>query len=201
MKTTDERVKHYNIDTKNIKFLNFPSREEYVNYLQTAHVFVSCARSEGWNLPLIEAMACGTPSIYSDWSGQLEFAEGKGLPVKIKELKPANVEHKDFTGHYCEPDWDDLSKVMLDAVEEHKNNKIMALVEAKQIHEDFIMAKPTIDHNHSTGESFMIKLIFFTCLFFKALTANATAVYVLPVPAGPIPNVIVFSAIASTYAF
>jgi glycosyltransferase involved in cell wall biosynthesis len=26
-------------------------------------VFVSCARSEGWNLPLIEAMACGTPVI------------------------------------------------------------------------------------------------------------------------------------------
>ena len=45
-------------------------------------MFVSCARAEGWNLPLIEAMACGTPSIYSDCSGQLEFAEGRGIPVK-----------------------------------------------------------------------------------------------------------------------
>ena len=41
------------------------------------------------NLPLIEAMACGTPSIYSNCSGQLEFAKGKGLPVKISHMEPA----------------------------------------------------------------------------------------------------------------
>lgn len=137
MNSTDERVKHYGIDTKNIKFLNFPSREEYVNYLQTAHVFVSCARSEGWNLPLIEAMACGTPSIYSNWGGQLQFAEGKGVPVAIKGLRPANIEHKEWPGEYCEPDWDDLKRQMRQAYDYNTAMWIKAVGDSKDIHKNF----------------------------------------------------------------
>jgi glycosyltransferase involved in cell wall biosynthesis len=45
--------------------------------------FYHVLEAEGWNLPLIEAMACGTPSIYSACSGQMEFAKNKGLPVKV----------------------------------------------------------------------------------------------------------------------
>ncbi len=137
MNSTEERVKHYGIDTKNIKFLNFPSREEYVKYLQTAHVFVSCARSEGWNLPLIEAMACGTPSIYSDWGGQLQFAEGKGVPVAIKGMRPANIEHKEWPGEYCEPDWDDLKVKMRNAYDYNTAMWVTAVSDSKEIHKNF----------------------------------------------------------------
>jgi FkbM family methyltransferase len=137
MNTTEERVDFHKINTENIKFIKFTPREDYIKYLQEGDVFVSCARSEGWNLPLIEAMACGTPSIYSNWGGQLEFANNKGLPVKISHMRPANIEHKNFPGEYCEPDWEDLGKVMLDAVEEHKNNKILAVVDAEDLHKNF----------------------------------------------------------------
>ena len=148
MKSTEERIAFHKVNTENIKFIKFTPREDYVKYLQEGDVFVSCARSEGWNLPLIEAMACGTPSIYSDWGGQLQFAQGKGLPVKIEKLRSANIEHKDFPGEYCEPDWEDLGKVMLDAVEEHKNNKILALADAQDLHKNFnwdIVAKNAAD--------------------------------------------------------
>jgi FkbM family methyltransferase len=137
LKTTEERVKHHNIDTTNIKFINMLPRDEYVKYLQEGDVFVTCARSEGWNLPLIESMSCGTPSIYSNWGGQLEFAEGNGIPVKIQGLKPANVEHKDWPGEYCEPDWKDLGEQMLNAFNNYKQYKTFALAEAKEIHRDF----------------------------------------------------------------
>jgi FkbM family methyltransferase len=137
LKSTEERVKVHNIDTKNIKFVNFPSRDEYVNYLQTAHVFLSCARSEGWNLPLIEAMACGTPAIYSNWGGQLEFAEGKGVPVSISELRPANKEHKDFPGDYCEPDWNDLKWKMRQAYDYNTAMWIKSVSDSKEIHKKF----------------------------------------------------------------
>jgi FkbM family methyltransferase len=137
LKTTEERIKHYGIDTKNIKFINFPSRKEYVKYLQEAHVFVSCARSEGWNLPLIEAMACGTPSIYSDWGGQLQFAENKGVPVSVKGLTPANHEHKDFPGDYCEPDWDDLRFKLRQAYDYNTAMWITTRQEANDIHKNF----------------------------------------------------------------
>ena len=137
LKTTEERMEKYGITASNIKILNFPSRGDYVKYLQEGDVFVSCARSEGWNLPLIEAMACGTPSIYSEWGGQLQFAGGLGIPVKIAGLRLANFERSDFTGDYCEPDFDDLSKKLMDSYIHYKRYKKLALVESEIIHEDF----------------------------------------------------------------
>ena len=137
LKSTDERIKNYGIDTKNIKFIDFPSREEYVNYLQTAHAFISCARSEGWNLPLIEAMSCGTPSLYSNWGGQLQFSLNNGIPVNIKGLTPANHEHKDFPGEYCEPDWDDLKIKMRKVYNDYTTSLINAQENAIRIHKDF----------------------------------------------------------------
>ena len=135
--TTKERIEKYNIDTSKITFLDFLPRKDYVNALKNGDVFVSCARSEGWNLPLIEAMACGTPSIYSNYSGQLQFAEGKGIPVAFSHMRNANITEKEQPGEYCEPDWDDLKKQMRNAFNNYKKYKTLALAEAKQIHEEF----------------------------------------------------------------
>ena len=137
LKSTEERVEFHKINTENIKFIKFTPRDEYVKYLQEGDVFVSCARSEGWNLPLIEAMACGTPSIYSNWGGQLQFADGKGIPVKIDYLRPANIEHKDFPGEYCEPDWNDLGKQMLNVVDNYMAYKTLSMVDSLEIHDEF----------------------------------------------------------------
>jgi glycosyltransferase involved in cell wall biosynthesis len=82
---------------------------------------------------LIEAMACGTPSIYSNCSGQTEFASGKGLPVKIIGEKP----NPDNVGNYYEPDFENLSQVMRDAFENYTDHKKRAVEEAKIIHRDF----------------------------------------------------------------
>jgi autotransporter strand-loop-strand O-heptosyltransferase len=140
--STEERLKHYGIDAKNIRVVHFPSREEYVVLMQQADVFLSCARSEGWNLPLIEAMACGTPAIYSNWGGQLEFAEGKGIPVNILGERPASYGeglqfNRQANGNYCEPDFDDLKLKMRLSKECYNSYKDKALEEAKDIHENF----------------------------------------------------------------
>lgn len=141
VKTTEDRLALYNLVDSRIKIKHFPSREDYIKYLKKGHVFLSCARSEGWNLPLIEAMACGTPSIYSEDSGQMEFAEGKGLPVKIKEYRPANLQDGMFSenlpGEFPEPDFDDLSRVMRDAYINYDKHKVKALEDSKIIHEQF----------------------------------------------------------------
>jgi len=145
--TTEERLKYWGFNDKRLKIKHFPSREEYISYLKSGNVFVSCARGEGWNLPLIEAMACGTPSIYSECSGQLEFAQGKGLPVKILEERPTTYsDHKKWTmaettstfpGNYYEPDFNHLSKVMRDAYKNYNSHKKQALKDAKRIHNNF----------------------------------------------------------------
>jgi FkbM family methyltransferase len=137
LNSTEERVEKHGIDTTNIKFVKFPPRDEYVNYLRQGDIFLSCARSEGWNLPLNEAMACGIPAIYSNWGGQLEFAEGKGVPVNIKEYRLANAEHKDFPGEYCEPDWNHLKVQMRQAYEYKTAMLFKAREDAKSIHENF----------------------------------------------------------------
>jgi FkbM family methyltransferase len=135
--TTEERLLNYNINHKGINVIHFPSRDKYVSYLKGSDVFVSCARSEGWNLPLIEAMACGTPSIYSNWGAQLQFAKGKGVPVKTLHEVSAKTQDPSFVGNYIEPDFDDLSKKMRDVYEKYKFYKLRSINESKEIRESF----------------------------------------------------------------
>lgn len=141
LKSTEERLKHYGLEDDRIKILHFPPREEYIRLLKSCSVFVSCARAEGWNLPLIEAMACGTPSIYSDCSGQLEFAEGRGIPVKISHelaVSASTYNHfNDNVGNYYEPDFDDLGEKMIAVYGDYERYKTFALVESEQIREEF----------------------------------------------------------------
>jgi len=131
--STEERLEHYGFTDKRIKVKHFPSREDYITYMKNGHVFLSCARSEGWNLPLIEAMACGTPAIYSNCSGQLEFAKNRGLPVRIK----GEVKNPNDVGNYYEPDFEDLAYVMRDAFVNYMDHKKRAIEQAKFIHRDF----------------------------------------------------------------
>ena len=143
MNSTEERLDFYGFNHKNVKIIHFPSKEEYIEYLQKGHVFLSCARAEGWNLPLIEAMACGTPSLYSNWSGQLEFAEGKGIPVDYVSLVPASVgEGKIYTqspiaGDYCEPNFEDFKKKMRMVYENYEFYKEKSMKESKDIRNTF----------------------------------------------------------------
>jgi len=143
MKSTKERLEHYGLNDERIKIISFPSREDYIKYIKTGHVFVSCARSEGWNLPLIEAMACGTPSIYSNCSAQLEFAEGKGFPVNIVGERAANSNDygrytmSDLPGNYYEPDFNHLSQVMRYVYENYEECKNKSLTESEDLRNTF----------------------------------------------------------------
>lgn len=170
-KTTEDRLKHYGLDDERIKIVHFPSREDYIKYLKTGHVFVSCARAEGWNLPLIEAMACGTPSIYSECSGQMEFAEGKGIPVKIVKEVPANQNTyarftmSDMVGNYYEPDFKDLSEKMRFSYEFYDEIKQKSIAESKEIRDKFnwdsigeLGYKTSLDfYNKINSEEFLSK--------------------------------------------
>lgn len=142
MNSTEERLSYYGLNDSRIKIKKFPSRSDYIKYLKTGHVFVSCARSEGWNLPLIEAMACGTPSIYSNWGSQLEFAKGRGLPVDIIGEKAAmdgvgKTFNANVPGNYCEPDFKHLGEVMKDAYYNYREHKKKAIEESYLIREEF----------------------------------------------------------------
>jgi len=141
LETTENRLKYYNLEDERIKVVHFLSREDYVKILKSCDVFLSCARSEGWNLPLIEAMACGVPSIYSNCSGQLEFAKGKGIPVNILGEKPANESSYNhfnkYTGNYYEPDFNHLTLMMMYSYLENDACKKKAFKESEEIRQNF----------------------------------------------------------------
>lgn len=142
MNSTEERLAHYKFKDSRIKVKHFVNRKDYEQYIHSGNVLVTCARSEGWNIPLIEAMAAGTPVIYSDWGAQLEFAGGKGNPVKIAKELPASIGAKlgfagDTPGLYAEPDYDHLAEVLQDCYKNWDDKKKKALEERLIIRENY----------------------------------------------------------------
>lgn len=137
LKNTAERFTHYNITSRNIKSIGFVGRDEYVKYLQEGDVFLSCARSEGFNLPLIEALACGTPSVYSCWGAQLEYADSLGIPINVLHEVPAYNQDPSFVGNYIEPDFSDLEMKMFEVYKNFNIHKTKAIKESQKIRNNF----------------------------------------------------------------
>ena len=154
LSSTEQRLEKFGIQHSGIKIMHHMTKSEYIDLLNSADVFVSCARSEGWNLPLIEAMASGIPSIYSDWGAQLEFAAGKGIPVKILGEVAAGVQNEEswnpnVPGNFAEPDFADLSLKLRDSYQNFESHKQRALIESDEIREIFSWenaAKIALDH-------------------------------------------------------
>jgi autotransporter strand-loop-strand O-heptosyltransferase len=134
MNSTEERLKHYGLEDNRIKILKFLNRKQYVKLLQNANVLISCAKAEGWNLPLIESLACGTPSIYTKCSGQLEFTKSKGLGVEILGEEKAG---KNIPGNFYTPDLDDLVKKIKDSYNNYNVWKKWHLDRSKEIREEY----------------------------------------------------------------
>jgi glycosyltransferase involved in cell wall biosynthesis len=56
--------------SESVRFLGFS--EDVRPYLETADVYVSASEKEGLPLALVEAMACGLPTVVTDISGHSE---------------------------------------------------------------------------------------------------------------------------------
>jgi len=130
LSSTEQRLKHYKLESEKVKILHFPDRNEYIQWMRSGHVFLSCSRAEGWNLPLIEAIASGTPSICSDWGAQLEFSNGIAHTVNIEKMQPPkNVfqMNNDVPGEWAEPDFNHLKTVMRNVYNDYSKNKDKAV--------------------------------------------------------------------------
>ncbi len=90
--------------TENVKFLGFVPTEELVSLYNRAKVYVQPSVYEGFGLPVLEAMSCGTPVICGNNSSLAEIAGDAAtyanvnnpddLANKITGIKPTGKEIK-----------------------------------------------------------------------------------------------------------
>lgn len=137
-KSTEERLEAYGLNDPRIIPVHFEERNDYIRRLQNAHCFVSCARSEGWGLPIIEAMACGIPTIVADWGGSTEYHDG-AITVPVKRLiKPFGIfGNWDVPGQWCEPDFDVLVERYKEVYDQYGYHKERALLLSDKIRTKF----------------------------------------------------------------
>jgi len=140
-KSTEERLEHYKLENEKIRILHFPPKEEYIQWIQTCNCYLSASRSEGWGLPLIQALACATPSIASECSGQMEYAHGLKNLIPVTETKAGNLfgyrDSKIDIGNFYEPDFDYFKKIMRDIVINYNEHLSFAKKYSLYIKEEF----------------------------------------------------------------
>ena len=84
-----------------------------------ADVYVSAYRAEGFNLPVLEAIACGTPAVVTDGGATDDFCDAS-VAVRVASRPGTRRTHGDAAqgsvgpciGHYREPDPDALLQAM-----------------------------------------------------------------------------------------
>lgn len=117
-------------DRADIKVIDFIQNYRDMGRLYvSADCFVEPCRGEGWNLPLIEAMACGLPAIITDWSGHTEYVNEKNA-ILLKNYKLVQAKHPEQIysvyleqGRWAEPDMEEVKEKMRWAFEHREKIK------------------------------------------------------------------------------
>jgi glycosyltransferase involved in cell wall biosynthesis len=83
---------------------------------------VSVSHGEGWNMPLMEAMACGLPTIATDWGAHQEFVHpGNAYPLRVRKVVPARAKCPYYDGfRWADPDPEHL-RFLLRHLYEHRD--------------------------------------------------------------------------------
>jgi glycosyltransferase involved in cell wall biosynthesis len=114
---------------------SFPYHQLGVMYRST-DCFISAGRGEGWDMPLMEAMACGLPSIATDYSGPREFIHpGIAYPLAIKGTIAAEARCPYYLGHrWANPDGDHLSHLLRHIFEHPDEAARIGAAAASELH-------------------------------------------------------------------
>lgn len=106
--------------------------------------YVSAGRGEGWDLPLMEAMACGLPAIATDWGAHTEYAhEGICYLLRSRGTVPASPTNPYYRGfRWADPDPDHLRSLLRQVYEGRDEARRRGLAAAAEV-----AAKWTWDHS------------------------------------------------------
>jgi glycosyltransferase involved in cell wall biosynthesis len=114
--------------SSNVKCFNrLPTQHDVARIMNSVTCFVSHSKAEGWNLELLEAMACGRQCISPCYSGESEFVSADNCHITDHNGLVWAEDGIYFgkglvnTGEWCTPDEDSLIENMRLV---HKNQEI-----------------------------------------------------------------------------
>lgn len=89
---------------------------------RSADCYISVGRGEGWDMPLMEAMACGLPTIATDWGAHTDFVhEGISYPLRVSGTIPARALCPYYEGFsWANPDPIHLSELLRHVYEDRE---------------------------------------------------------------------------------
>lgn len=104
---------------------------------RSADCFVLPTRGEGWGMPILEAMACGLPTIATGWSAQTEFMNDKNSYIlNSKKLIDAQAKCPYYQGfQWADPDEEHLIELMRHVYENQDEASKKGLYAAKEVAE------------------------------------------------------------------
>ena len=122
-------------------------RSELRQAYHGADAFVLPTRAEGWGLPIIEALACGTPVLTTPYSGQSEFLSAIAGSFYGIEYTMTGIRDPEFLkywpevdvlgGEWAEPDPQSLGHGLLEVFENHPTWVAKARAASSVIRRDF----------------------------------------------------------------
>lgn len=105
---------------------------------RSADAFVLPTRGEGWGMPVMEAMACGLPTIATAWGGIADFLNsGNGYPLEYS-MVPAVARCPFYEGfEWAEPSMEHLQARMREVVDNQDDARARASRAVAQIQQDY----------------------------------------------------------------
>jgi GT2 family glycosyltransferase len=81
---------------------------------RSADCYVSAGRGEGWDMPLMESMACGLPTIATDWGAHTQFVNERiSYPLRVRGTIPAKALCPYYDGYsWADPDPEHLAELL-----------------------------------------------------------------------------------------
>ena len=115
-------------DVAEIKIeMNYMTDKELNNFYNDGDIFISPTMGEAFNIPCIEAMACGLPVITTNFGGQTDYVNESNGWLIDGEMVDVNWDLNYEGVRWFKPNVQELQKVMRNIYEKYKNKDVYEL--------------------------------------------------------------------------